>query len=160
MLAALKELLVSHTWNLFLRRESSLETGCLVKADRERKIMVCLAGEPVQDINPVQWKERHPAEKPHCRWVYFWARGWFYRLFPSPEILLLWGVLDCAHIWCASQPSHRQEGWNTISVFSIPGTSAFHSRLVMAKNPCLLATLQKTYHLEKLQECYCSSEKL
>lgn len=137
MLASLIELLVSHTevWNLFSRREPSLRAECSVKAERERKRMVWLAGEQVQDINPVQWEETHPAEEPHSSWVslvlgkrvilLFVSKSW-----KSPFIRCT-GL--CPHLTC--QPSHRQQRWSTISIFSSPGISAFHSRLVMAKTP-------------------------
>lgn len=66
-------------------------TGGWVKAERERKIMVCSAGEPVQDVNPVEWEERHPAEEPHCGSVNLVLGKRVTSLFvsKSTEILLL-----------------------------------------------------------------------
>lgn len=75
----------SHTWNLSLRKESSLQTGGWVKAKREGKIMVCLAENQSKTLNQsngrkdTQQKSLTPAES-----TWFWARGWFYSLFPSP----------------------------------------------------------------------------
>lgn len=129
-------------------------------AQRQRKIMLCLAGEHVQYANPGYREERQLAEEPRSSRVDLLIGqvvfGWFFWFFSSPLKLCF-----SKAFWITPTPylpPGRRHGVYTFE-FSCSRDKYVTSKVGDAKKMCVLDTHQNTYYLGRLQEFYCWSEK-